>query len=305
MEFGVAPADGLAPATSHSENFRAAVERNEPLLMRGVASGWPALRWNATFLTAKAGEFSVVARYFAHAPYRFTGVGDRGLQRISLRELLGANLTRSPIVLASEQRVEALPPLLSEIDFSPFHAWSAGLLQPTSTSLFTARHTELHHHGWAAAVAVALAGSKRFILWPPNATRRIDGRDAPCAARRMASWCLEDTACEGAPFLRELLRDGTHVSVTLQPGDALYIPPWWWHTVHAQLEHDDGDPLATMLATQFMKRRRRRTARPAPWRDPTQCPTEALPAAGVLLRGGRGDSYASVLAPVEEREWTS
>ena len=224
---------------------------------------------------------------------------------MSLRELLGANLTRSPLVLASEQRVEALPPLISEIDFSPFHAWSAGLLQPTSTSLFTARHTELHHHGWAAAVAVALAGSKRFLLWPPNATRRIDGRDAPCAARRMASWCLEDTACEGAPFLRELLRDGTHVSVTLQPGDALYIPPWWWHTVHAQLEHDDGDPLATMLATQFMKRRRRRTARPAPWRDPTQCPTEALPAAGVLLRGGRGDSYASVLAPVEEREWTS
>ena len=95
------------------------------------------------------------------------------------------------------------------------------------------------------------------------------------------------------------------MSVTLRPGDALYIPPWWWHTVHAQLEHDDGDPLATMLATQFMKRRRRRTARPAPWRDPTQCPTEALPAAGVLLRGGRGDSYASVLAPVEEREWTS
>ena len=52
MDFGVAPADGLAPATSHSENFRAAVERNEPLLMRGVASGWPALRWNATSIAA-------------------------------------------------------------------------------------------------------------------------------------------------------------------------------------------------------------------------------------------------------------
>ena len=114
------------------------VERNTPLLMRGVAVGWPALRWNATFLAAAAGDFSVVARSFTHAPYRFTGVGDRRLQRMALRELLAANLTRSPLVLASEQRVEALPPLISEIDFSPFHAWSAGLLQPTATSLFTA-----------------------------------------------------------------------------------------------------------------------------------------------------------------------
>ena len=115
----------------------------------------------------------------------------------------------------------------------------------------------------------------------------------------MASWCLEDTACEGAPFLRACR--GTRVG-DAPPGDALYIPPWWWHTVHAQLEHDDGDPLATMLATQFMKRRRRRTAGA---RGATRRSARRAPAAGVLLRGGRGDSYASVLAPVEEREWTS
>jgi hypothetical protein len=79
---------------------------------------------------------------------------------------------------------------------------------------------------------VQLLGEKRFVLWPPNMTRHL------CPYPRLHPlWHKSRAAFEAPPDPQHGLRACSNYSkasglrLTVVPGDVLYIPPFWWHTV--------------------------------------------------------------------------
>lgn len=97
------------------------------------------------------------------------------------------------------------------------------------------KHSGSHvHHDHSHNVIVQLVGSKRFILTPPHQWNKF--RDAPRISRFVSFSQRNFTAAAAAAA--ETAQDQAvqdqiqnSMDVTLNPGDVLYIPPFWWHHV--------------------------------------------------------------------------
>lgn len=89
-------------------------------------------------------------------------------------------------------------------------------------------HSGSHvHHDHSHNVIVQLVGSKRFILTPPHQWNKF--RDAPRISRFVSFSQRNFTAAEAAEAAQDQIQNS--MDVTLNPGDVLYIPPFWWHHV--------------------------------------------------------------------------
>ena len=80
------------------------------------------------------------------------------------------------------------------------------------------------HHDWVNAAIAQVRGRKRFYLIPPWHAPRVGNRDSRFA----------DVDCE-APDLARFPRfaDARVYTVTLEPGELLFLPVGWWHQVRA------------------------------------------------------------------------
>ena len=81
-------------------------------------------------------------------------------------------------------------------------------------------------------VFVQLIGTKRFVLWPPNQS------EALCPYPRLHPLWHKSRAHFGAPDMRvpacANYSRARALALDVQPGDLLYLPPWWWHTVETR-----------------------------------------------------------------------
>lgn len=80
-------------------------------------------------------------------------------------------------------------------------------------------------------IACVVAGRRRFTLFPPEqlANLYIGPMDHTPSGRAISLASLEEPDFERFPKLAEALR---HAEVAeLEPGDAIYIPKYWWHHV--------------------------------------------------------------------------
>ena len=76
---------------------------------------------------------------------------------------------------------------------------------------------------------VQLLGEKRFVIWPPNQTARL------CPFPRLHPLWHKSRVDFEAPDLRIPPCAGYALSkaigITVRPGDVLFMPPFYWHTV--------------------------------------------------------------------------
>lgn len=75
---------------------------------------------------------------------------------------------------------------------------------------------------------VQLVGRKRFVLWPPNQTALL------CPFPRLHPLWHKSRANFEAPDLSppcSSYPESEAIATEVAPGDLLYIPPFWWHTV--------------------------------------------------------------------------
>lgn len=82
-------------------------------------------------------------------------------------------------------------------------------------------------------IACVVAGRRRFTLFPPEqlVNLYIGPLDHTPSGRAISMASLENPDFDAHPRFREALR---HAQVAeLEPGDALYIPPYWWHHVQS------------------------------------------------------------------------
>ena len=104
---------------------------------------------------------------------------------------------------------------------------SAGLQSAWLSSPGARTHT---HYDNDRNFFVQLIGRKRFVLWPPNQTQAL------CAYPRLHPLWHKSRVVFEAPDARagtacERYGETSALSVDVGPGDVLYIPPFYWHTV--------------------------------------------------------------------------
>lgn len=89
------------------------------------------------------------------------------------------------------------------------------------------------HYDLADNIACVIAGRRRFTLFPPEqiANLYIGPIDFTPAGQPMSMVSLRAPDFERFPRFKEAL--GEAMEAELAPGDAIYIPSLWWHSVQA------------------------------------------------------------------------
>lgn len=89
------------------------------------------------------------------------------------------------------------------------------------------------HYDLSDNIACVAAGRRRFTLFPPDQLKNlyVGPLDFTLAGQPVSMASLKDPDLERFPRFAEAMAHA--VVADLEPGDALYIPPLWWHQVEA------------------------------------------------------------------------
>jgi hypothetical protein len=199
------------------EAFQQYIAEGRPVVLAGSDVAWRQ-RWSLASLRDRYGDMVVDAE-----PTGSVFVGGRGTIRTSLREVAF--------------RVEAGDRSLrwKGLDFDLNHdppPTDALLPRSTTTwrrSLWLAPQgtmSSLHHDGDADNVNLQVSGRKRFVLIAPHFVRAV-----------YLHGTAESPIDPFAPDLRRFPRfaEVDAVEAVLEPGDAVFVPKYWFHCVYATL----------------------------------------------------------------------
>ena len=213
------------PALDRDEFVSRFYLRNEPVLLPGVASLWPAVSsWGKDYLIDRLGHITVeVMRGRASAV-----VSDQNTSEALRHEVLFADYVRlvydggpsNDHYLVSRNHFfadAATRPLLDDLIDLPYVRTRSGgdsvrlWFGPSGTI------TPLHYDAMNNVV-IQIVGRKNVRLYPPHVSAHM---------RQTRPWYASSDPAEAPdPAVSPL-------SLSLGPGDALFIPVGWWHALVA------------------------------------------------------------------------
>lgn len=202
-----------------------------PAVLLGVLDGWPALtRWrDLHYLIDVAGERTVPVEVGAH--YLADGWNQQlmPLERFLRTCIHAADSADSRGYLAQHDVFEQAPALRRDFTAPDYVCLGGGELRACNAWLgpagtVTPLHTDPHHN-----LLCQVVGVKHARLYAPQHGAALYPHAAPpfTNSSRVNAFAPDDVRFPrfaGAPF----------VDVDLQPGEVLYIPPGWWHTLVAR-----------------------------------------------------------------------
>jgi hypothetical protein len=220
--------------------------RYEPAVLRGVVGGWPAVakaRESAQAIAAYIDGFDSGALVDAlMMPPAAKG-------RIFYnRDLNGFNYSHDKLPIAS---VNAQLMRYLKFENRPAVAVQSALVSQCLPGFAQENHLELldgdvapriwlgnsvvtpAHFDESSNIACVVAGRRRFTLLPPEqvANLYIGPLDYAPTGTPISLVSFRDPDYERFPRFREAL--AAAFVAELEPGDALYIPPLWWHHVES------------------------------------------------------------------------
>lgn len=228
-----------------SEGFEQLRADERPVVMRGLVSDWPAVKASlkgrseiATYLVERYSQRPVNA--IAAAPSemgRFFYTGD--LSRLNfvkasgrldafLDDLLRASDMKMPPAMAvqSEDVATLLPRFLEEnpLDLLPGvppRIWIGNRIRVAP------------HYDAKENIACCVAGRRRFTLFPPERTADLypGPFELTPAGTPVSMVDIAEPDLERFPRFEKAWSEAQQV--TLEPGDAIYIPYGWWHGVES------------------------------------------------------------------------
>ncbi|GMI01713.1 hypothetical protein TrST_g10392 [Triparma strigata] len=116
---------------------------------------------------------------------------------------------------------DALPRKFLRVDNTPEAHNVFWLGQPNTT---TSVHYDLHHN-----FVTQVRGTRRFILYPPSASASLVPHPYHHPRYRQSQLYYVETGASS--FWGDIAREP--VVADLEPGDLLYVPPFWWHRVES------------------------------------------------------------------------
>ncbi len=241
---------------------------NVPVVLRGVASGWPAVARGhesalalAQYLAAKDNgtpvdgllmrpeeggrlffDATMTGFNYAHTKLPVSHVLEQILRYAQFERAPAVVVQSAPLAYCMpELKRDHVMPLLDD-NIEP-RAW-------IGTATVTPAHFDESHN-----IAVCVAGRRRFTLFPPEqvANLYVGPLDHAPAGRPISMVDFAKPDFERYPLFREALAQAQVAD--LEPGDAVYMPPLWWHHVHSQAKLNMlvnywwGHPLSPGLST--------------------------------------------------------
>jgi hypothetical protein len=262
----------------------------EPAVMRGVIAQWPAVR---AALASPAGFCNYLAKMDTGAPVDVLRMPPSVRGRIFYNDAMdGFNFTRDKgtigsvleraakyakatkpgsVVAQSASIAECLPRFAAENALALLHEAVTPRIW-LGTAVVTPAHFDE-----SSNVACVVAGRRRFTLFPPEqvANLYIGPLDFAPTGTPISLVSFREPDYARFPRFKEALSAAQVAE--LQPGDAIYIPPLWWHHVESL------DPLNALVNYW--------------WKGSPEAPTDAPSAIGALHQSLRAFQHA----PAEQR----
>ena len=226
--------------------FARVVAEGVPLVLRGVARGWPlvekarqspqdATRYLLEFyeqapVTAFVSETDIGGRIFytddlSATNFRQIKTGmDQVLERIEQHQ--GAS--SPPTIYMGSMALDYCLP-----GFRASHCLPHGERRPTVRIWIGNRTTVAAHFDAMDNIACVCAGRRRFTLFPPDQLENlyVGPLDFTPAGQSVSMVDPHDPDLDRYPRYQEALAHAR--SAVLEPGDAIYVPCMWWHQVEA------------------------------------------------------------------------
>lgn len=224
---------------------------NEPVILRGLAAGWPliaagrsgadaAIAYLKQFdggrpIVGYTGDPTIGGRFFYRDDWS-------GLNFDAARVGLSAYLDRiaahlddpdSPAFYIGSTDLDTyLPGLRRDNDLSLPPA-PAGQTAPLASIWIGNRTVAATHYDLSNNLAVCLVGQRRFTLFPPNQVANLyPGPLEPTPGGQVVSMVhLRTPDLDRYPRFAAALEQAQVADLT--PGDVLFYPALWWHNVEA------------------------------------------------------------------------
>jgi hypothetical protein len=217
---------------------------NSPVVLKGVVAHWPAVLETAKSTRAIADYL----RRFDQGKAVETNFGSPDIQgKFFYNERLdGLNFERRPESVGnSVDRILSLkdrgrPPSIY-IQSVPIKDCLPGFAQENTLDLVDSsvppriwignRLTVQTHFDLSENIACVVAGRRRFTLFPPSQTPNLypGPFELTLAGPPVSMVRLDDPDFDKYPRFREAM--DAALTADLSPGDALYLPYFWWHHV--------------------------------------------------------------------------
>lgn len=215
---------------------RGYIERGIPVVIDDACRHWPAVaKWNTKFLLETVGDIVVPIR-----DNNFPAKGEAKRKTVvthcTLQEYLAGLSTAKPgDPYLSEQPLKTLFPQLVVDVGSVCYPRDA---PPDFSIMLSSRsYAPLHFHAASEAVSHQVTGTRRFLLIAPSETRELIPMPAMDPRFNFATRLITEDQIESLEM--------ECFEATLSPGQAIFIPVHWWHSVYA------GHGLSILLADFF------------------------------------------------------
>ena len=215
-----------AEALTESSFYDNFVSLNKPCLIKNAISHWPAInKWqNQGYLKELCGENT--SKYYPHMNYddeKNMLVDETNVTFAQILDLLSANTNATisaPSILLERAPYNALAVDMTGFNFLPKP--TKPIAYPTSRAFFYKKAgTGWHYHFVDETLMCQVKGTKRVGLLPPD---------------KITDDIVHDIFTTDAYLLKDAFKDKDKEKIQpliaqVEPGDALYIPPFWWHGV--------------------------------------------------------------------------
>ncbi len=223
-----------------------ALTSDEPLVLRGLARDWPAVRHgleSADRLIDYLQEFdsnNVVTALFAPAEAGGRIFYNEDMtafnfeyRRMALREAMEqvrshVDLPSPPSLYIGSTNVDHWLPGFREQNDLPIRH-----LEPLASIWIGNRSRVSAHYDFPSNIACVVAGRRRVILFPPEQLPNlyVGPLDFTPAGQPISLVDFHAPDYERFPKFREAVR--TAQMAELEPGDAIIVPSMWWHHMEA------------------------------------------------------------------------
>jgi hypothetical protein len=217
------------------------LSRKRPVVVRGLAADWPMVRApdKAAYLKSldSGARTEMIVSSPEHQGRLFYTEDMAGLNFTKEPATVSAVLDRLQRAAASSQPETIAAQAVTVADALPGFAREnrLALLDPAIGPRIWIgnRVATAIHHDMVSNLAVAVAGRRRFTLFPPDQVANLYIGPFEFTPAGTPASLLDPEAPDLERFPRAAEAMAQALTAELEPGDAIYIPHMWWHHVRS------------------------------------------------------------------------